>query len=580
VGERPEGRTRAGNGDEFTREGVDGRRDDIDRIAGAVRKTAGAHVGLVSRVVGDAWLEVVAVAGRPDLDATDLLGARWLRTHLEDCLAGSEQRGGLFATHRRPVAHEEPRRAVDTGVPGRHETLLAPLRTRSGRLVGVVSTDGPVDLARLAPEACELLEGYADQARLALQHQGMEAVLTEQLRLAFAAEELLHSAGQQPDLDAVLREVSSGLTQMMDAPVGWTCVEIAAGVHAEAASYPPEAAHRFGPDICTLVEPMAADCWRDDLTLTQDDAPLLGRLAGLVDQQEALLAAIGSGVELRGAILVLRGEGRPWTLAERDVVRRLGRQMGTVVGHLEGRLRDRALVEELRELDAYRRELVVSITHDLKTPLTAITLNTELLASGGRLEDPGHHPVDAIRRSALRLSGLVDDLLALARAEEGLLGGAATEGDLAVVLRDACRHAEPEAEVRGISIDVDAPAELTVALDVDALSRVFVNLVANAVKFSLPGGQVRLTLTRVGDVVTFSCSDDGIGIPEDDLGTVFDMFSRSRDPLARGVPGSGMGLAISQRILARLGGSIDVQSVQGEGSTFIVRVPTTGPAPG
>ena len=562
------------------REGVDGRRDDIDRIAGAVRKTAGARAGLVSRVVDDDWLEVVAVAGEPDLGTTDLLGARWRRADLDGCLAEAEQRGVLFATRRRVLAHVELPRGADMVVPGEHGTLLAPLRTRSGRLVGVVSTDGPVDLARLAPEDCELLEGYADQARLALQHQGIEAVLTEQLRLAFAAEELLHSAGQQPDLDSVLREVSAGLTEMVDARVGWTCVEIAAGVHAEAACHPPEAAHLLGADICTLVEPMVADCWRDDLTLTHDDAPLLGRLAGLVDQQEALLAAIGSGTELRGAILVLRGNDRPWTLAERDVVRRLGRQMGTVVGHLEGRRRDRALVEELRELDAYRRELVVSITHDLKTPLTAIALNTELLASGGRLEDPGHHPVDAIRRSALRLSGLVDDLLALARAEEGLLGGAATDGDLAVVLRDACRHAEPEAQVRGISFDVDAPAELVVPLDVDALSRVIVNLVANAVKFSLPGGQVRLALSRAGDVVTFRCSDDGIGIPEDDLDTVFDMFSRSRDPLARGVPGSGMGLAISERILARLGGSIEVQSVQGVGSTFTVRVPTSAPVAG
>jgi signal transduction histidine kinase len=108
---------------------------------------------------------------------------------------------------------------------------------------------------------------------------------------------------------------------------------------------------------------------------------------------------------------------------------------------------------------------------------------------------------------------------------------------------------------------------------VDALARVFVNLVANAVKFSLPDGQVRLALRQVGDVVELTCADDGIGIPEEDQGTVFDMFSRSRDPLARGVPGNGMGLAISQRILARLGGSIEVKSVQGEGSTFIVRVP-------
>ncbi|WP_151084618.1 sensor histidine kinase [Nocardioides cynanchi] len=575
MGERPEGRTRTGNGDDI-RDGVDGRRDDIDRIAGGVRKTAGARAVLVSRALGTDWLEVVAAEGAA-ADLTELLGARWHSSDLDAGVADGEPRGSHIVTRRGtgPVALP-----AGSHLPEGEGGLLMPLRTRSGRLVGAISVEGVADPVGLSPVVCELLEGYAEQLRLALQHQGIEALLTEQLRLAFAAEELLHSAGQQPDLDAVLHEVSTGLTEMLDARVGWACVEIAAGVHAEAACHPPEAASRLGPDICTLIEPMVADCWRDDLTLTQQDAPLLGRLAALVDQQQALLAAVGSGNELRGALLILRGEDRPWTLAERDVVRRLGRQMATVVGHLEGRRRDRALVEELRELDAYRRELVVSITHDLKTPLTAITLNTELLASGTRPEDASHHPVDAIRRSALRLSGLVDDLLALARAEEGLIGGAHSEGDLAVVLRDACRHAEPEAQLRGIGFDVDAPAELVVPLDVDALSRVLVNLVANAVKFSLPGGRVRLSLSQVGDVVVFSCSDDGIGIPEDEQSTVFDMFSRSSDPLARGVPGSGMGLAISQRILARLGGSIEVHSVQGQGTTFVVRVPTTVPAAG
>jgi signal transduction histidine kinase len=266
-------------------------------------------------------------------------------------------------------------------------------------------------------------------------------------------------------------------------------------------------------------------------------------------------------------------QDRPWSTSERDIVRRLGRHVGTVVGHLEGHRRDLALVEELRELDAYRRDLVVSITHDLKTPLTAITLNTELLASGKRLEDTGHHPVDAIRRSAQRLSGLVDDLLALARAEEGLPRAPEAVGDLVALLHDACRHAEPEAQLRGISFEVDVPDMLAVPVDAGALSRVFVNVVANAVKFSLPNGQVRLALGRVGDVVEFTCVDHGIGISEEDQAAVFDMFSRSRDPLARGLPGNGMGLAISQRILARLGGTIEVRSVQGEGSTFIVRVP-------
>jgi signal transduction histidine kinase len=573
VGERPEGRARAGTGDEATREGADGRREDIDRITGAVREVAGARAALLSRAVDHEWLEVVAVAGSV---SADLLGSRWLRADLERCLAAAEQLGRLHFTIRRAVAYVEVPQGDPSGVPGETGTLLAPLRSASGDLLGVLSTDGPVDVGGLEPSACDLLEVYADQARLALEHLREHDLLAGQLRMADRANTLLHEASQQPDVPAVLATIAGGLAEMMGAGAAWACIEIAAGVHAEAASHPPAAAGRLGADICTLVEPMVAVCWRDDTTLTQDEASLLGRLAGLVEHRTALLGSIGSGTSMRGALLVFRGaEDPPWTDHERDALRRLGLRLGSVVQHLEGRRRDRDLVDELRALDQYRRDLVVSITHDLKSPLTAITLNAELLESDRRLAEASAHPVAAIRRSAERLSGLVDDLLALARADEGLLDPSYTDGDLVSAVNDARRHAETEAQQRGVTVELDAPERLTAPLDVDALARVFVNLVANAVKFSLPGGHVRLRLRRLDDLVEFTCADDGIGIPKEDLSSVFDMFSRSRDPRARGVPGNGMGLAISERIVARLGGTIEVESVQGEGSTFTVRVPTT-----
>jgi len=252
-----------------------------------------------------------------------------------------------------------------------------------------------------------------------------------------------------------------------------------------------------------------------------------------------------------------------------------------VVEMLEARRRDRHLVAELRELDQYRRDLVASLTHDLKTPLTAITLNAELLASDRRLAEAEAHPVAAIRRSAERLSNLVDDLLALARAEEGLgfadspddssEGSVAT--DAVVLVRDACRHAEVEAQQRGLRFVLDLPETLPIGIDGSALTRVYVNVVDNAVKFSLPGGEVRISLREAGGLVEMICADEGVGISEADQATVFDMFRRARESGARGVPGSGVGLAISQRIVTRLGGSIELESKPGEGSTFIVRVP-------
>ena len=117
MGERPEGRARTGSGDEFTREGVDGRRDDIDRIAGAARKTAGARAALVSRVLDAEWLQFVSVAAGSGDDLDDLAGSRWRRADLERCLASAERRGSLHATQRRALAHVEVPRVTRPASP-------------------------------------------------------------------------------------------------------------------------------------------------------------------------------------------------------------------------------------------------------------------------------------------------------------------------------------------------------------------------------------------------------------------------------------------------------------------------------
>jgi len=544
--------------------------DDVARIAAAVRDVVEARATMVSRVVDSDWLEVLVVAGTPSRD--DLVGHRWRRSAFEALLAEAEQRGRLHLTTRRAVSYVEvPEDGWD--LPGLLGLLLAPLRNAHGDLVGVLTTEGPVDTDP-APGVCDLVELYVDQARLAIEALREHGVLAERLRLTDAGLSVLDDAVRADDVPAMLDAVAVGLSRMMRAAATWACAEVSPGVHAEAASYPDAVAERLGPEVCTLLEPLVEECRREGRALTQESSPLLGRLARVTGHEQALLVAVGAEDEARGALLLLRlDDDPPWTAAEGDAVRAVARRIGTVVTRLEGRRRDQQVVDELRQLDQYRRDLVASLTHDLKTPITAIALNTELLESDRRLEEAGGHPVAAIRRSADRLAGLVDDLLALARTEEGGLPGRVEVGDVSEILRGACRHAEVEAQLRGITFSVDMPEHLTAKVDVDALARVYANVVSNAVKFSLPDGQVRLTLRRDDDVVELVCSDDGIGITPEDQAAVFDMFRRSDDPLVRVVPGTGVGLAISHRIVTRLGGRIDLESTPGEGSTFTVRVP-------
>jgi two-component system phosphate regulon sensor histidine kinase PhoR len=179
--------------------------------------------------------------------------------------------------------------------------------------------------------------------------------------------------------------------------------------------------------------------------------------------------------------------------------------------------------------------------------------------------------VEAIRRSADRLTNLVDDLIAMARAEDRV--DTLAEVDLVPLVRDACEDAETEATLRGVTLDLESPGELCAVVDPQALARVFANLVTNAVKFSLPRGHVTLRLARTGDVVEFECVDEGIGIPEDRLATLFDIGRRAPDARTAELPGSGIGLAICHRIVSRLGGELTVESKQAEGSTFTVRIP-------
>ena len=550
--------------------------DDLTRIAESVRSIAGADSALVSGVLDDEWLEVIAVAGTlPAADPDELPGLRWRRDDLASSLEHAEQLGRLHVTGGGALPYvalpsNDPSGA--TGSPGSHDLLLAPLRTPSGELLGVLTTVGQIDPADLEAAACELVELYADQARLALSLVRENHALAEQLRMSDAAQSVLSLAAQQLDVVALLRAVAPGVADLLRGRGVWACAEVA-GVHMEAASYPLDVGDRLGPDICALVEPLVDECWRFDSTLTHDERPLLGRVADLARREQALLASIGSGTTVRGALLVLRAaDDRPWADEERDALAGLGRRLGVLVRQLEVRHHDLQVLDELRQLDQYRRDLVASITHDLRTPLTAITLNTELLESEGLPADAGAHPVVAIRRSAERLSGLVDDLLALARVEEGSLDQTASEVDVVVLVGEACRYTEVEARARGVTVTLEAPDPVPALVDADVLTRAYGNVVGNAVKYSPPGGEVRVRVLRDGDFAEMVCEDDGVGIPEDEQDVVFDIVRRSRDRVD-GLSGAGIGLAISHRIVTRLGGGIALSSSPGRGSTFTVRVP-------
>jgi signal transduction histidine kinase len=250
-------------------------------------------------------------------------------------------------------------------------------------------------------------------------------------------------------------------------------------------------------------------------------------------------------------------------------VMEVGRTLGRVV--LNARLyeRERHLVGELQELDRYKGELIATISHELKTPLTSIIGHIELLED----LDTGIGSVEAISRNAERLNRLVQNLLNYSQIQD--------KRETVRLPVDLCKLSEAsldlmtmQAEQGRVKMSLDMPDEpVLVTADPDELGKVIDNLVSNAVKYSRADGTVHLEVGSDGKHAWVLCEDTGLGISAADQVHLFSAFHRSSNPEALSIPGTGLGLAISRRIAQMHGGEIIVASELGVGSTFRLRLP-------
>jgi two-component system phosphate regulon sensor histidine kinase PhoR len=236
----------------------------------------------------------------------------------------------------------------------------------------------------------------------------------------------------------------------------------------------------------------------------------------------------------------------------------------------------------LRRLESLRRDFVANVSHELKTPLAAIQGFVETLLDD--VEMPAgtrHRFLERIARQAERLSTLVADLLTLSRLDAE--GGRAAPGhpcSLIAVLRETVRDLQPLADKRTISLSLSLPAEsVWVRAEREALRQVAGNLIDNAIKYTPPGGAVRVALAARGAVARLEVADTGIGLSPDDQERVFERFYRVDRARSRDVGGTGLGLSIVKNTVRGLGGDVGVQSRLGHGSTFWVELPCIPPPP-
>ena len=240
------------------------------------------------------------------------------------------------------------------------------------------------------------------------------------------------------------------------------------------------------------------------------------------------------------------------------------------------RAQERAHQEQQRLADA-KSHFLRLLGHEFKTPLTAIAGNAELIA----IEAPGQEGVQesaqVIRSEARRLARLIDDLLLLDRIEATELTISRTLIDLNAVIADTVGRLRALDVTRDIHLSL-ARQLPPVPADPERIEQVVTNLVGNAVRYSPVGELVTVTTELRPTDVEIRVIDRGIGIPADDLETIFHRYQRSRSRMAAGVSGTGLGLSIVREIVKLHGGTVWAESREGAGSTFCVRLPLKVPA--
>ena len=266
----------------------------------------------------------------------------------------------------------------------------------------------------------------------------------------------------------------------------------------------------------------------------------------------------------------VRASGEPMTVD----VERAGRELRVSVSLVgEGTLVVLADRTRERQIEDLRRDFVVNASHELKTPVTAIQTLGDAIAV--TLPDDPKRAGSLVKRlndESERLARLVNELLDLRRLE---VGGPLERVpvDLAEIARLVVAEQLPRAEGRGVTLELDAPEGAPVAGVKADLEAVVKNLVSNAIKYNREGGRVDIRLRTEGATRILTVADTGIGIRQQDLPRVFERFYRVDTARSRATGGTGLGLSIVRHAVDRHGGTVQVASTLGEGTTFTVTLP-------
>jgi len=313
----------------------------------------------------------------------------------------------------------------------------------------------------------------------------------------------------------------------------------------------------------------------------------------------ALLVAAGLLAGLTGALLLFSGLISSMRRPLEELVTAAGRlASGDRGARVEvGGLSETAtlgaafneMAEELEQeesrreqLDRLKDEFVLTASHELRSPLTSVQGFAELLMlERDSLTPRQAETVEVILDNCRHLVRLLNDLLDLARSDAGRLSIQPRPTEVAPLVEDVVRTMRAQTEAAGQQLREDVPPGMPpIEVEPDRIRQILMNLLTNAHEYTPEGASIGVAARALGAEVEISVTDDGPGIPEEQLQRIFDRFTRGDAGLTQRVGGTGLGLAISKSLAEAHGGSISAESTVGQGSTFRLRLPiATGTAP-
>ncbi len=564
----------------------------LQQVADSVSDLAGFEVAAISVLRPSERFEYVAISST-DPSARNMLGkGNTLEVIREQNATGIKWGRFDYMPHDRfeewqGLATWRPDVDYPGGADAWHpdDMLASLLYSPEGQVIGMLSLDIPLNGRKPNRDQLQLMEAFAIHAERVLS-RGLDRVrITERLKLANAARTIVRCASNFVSLEQVLEDCRPVLVEVFNLTGIWiqmfaedrAAVSLVTTAAGDPVPVPTRilliaeraAREAWGQQSVSVVSPQADSCFIS----AEEKAEIIDYLTG-IGAGSILFVPLGSGNSCMGSLVLPRYDpNAAWTDTECETAGEIGRDLGQAL--FNGMLfeRNQDLLEQLQDLDDYKRTLVDMMVHELKNPLTAIAGHLEIAQSVDEVPPMVVGSLAAIDRGTERLMQLVNNLLTLSRISDYAEEMESVRVDLTDLISQNVELLQIRAQADETELSWTETGPMHVRGHQEMLSLVCSNLISNAVKYTPPGGTIQVKLRREDPEAVLTVSDTGLGISAADQSRVFDAFFRSTNPVARELPGTGLGLTIVARVIKEHDGTISMSSELGGGTVVTVRLP-------